>query len=81
MILSEYQRLYEDNSSIGALFFAAIDELHDTAFHEALALIISAIFDAIHKAVILTESDQDKLVNTFISAIPPSLTNRLNFSA
>lgn len=80
MMLAEYQRMYEDTKSIGDLFFAAIDELHDITFQEALLLIISVFIDTIQEMAALSKRDLEKLENIFMSTIPPALAKRLGFS-
>ena len=80
MMLAEYQRMYEDTKSIGDLFFAAIDELHDITFQEALLLIISVLIDTIQEMAALSKRDLEKLENIFMSTIPPALAKRLDFS-
>jgi hypothetical protein len=81
MMLSEQQRFAVDDRSIGDLFFAAIDELRDLSFDQALILILSAVFHAITESFDLSDTEKDKLVQAFLNSVPASLINRLELVA
>jgi len=81
MMLSEQQRFAVDDRSIGDLFFAAIDELPDLSFDQALILILSAVFHAITESFDLSDTEKNKLVQALFNSVPASLINRLELVA
>jgi predicted XRE-type DNA-binding protein len=76
-MLAELQRLHQDTRSIGELFFDTFDELQDISYQQSLFLILSAILHAVTEALTLSELEQRKMVEAFISTVPPILANRL----
>lgn len=81
MMLSENQRIHSDDRSIGDLFFATVDELQDLLFEDAIFLLITAVFNAISEAFELSENEREKLLETFLSAVPIQLKSRLQYCA
>ena len=81
MMLSENQRMQADDRSIGDLFFATIEELQDLLYEDAMFLLITAVFNSITEAFELSTSEQEKLLETFLSAVPIPLKRRLDESA
>jgi coproporphyrinogen III oxidase len=77
IMLAELQRLHQDTRSIGELFFDAFDELQDISYQQSLFLILSAILHAVTEALTLSEVEQRKMVEAFISTVSPILANRL----
>jgi hypothetical protein len=77
IMLAELQRLHQDTRSIGELFFDTFDELQDISYQQSLFLILSAILHAVTEALTLSELEQRKMVEAFISTVPPILANRL----
>ena len=77
MMLSENQRMQADERSIGDLFFATVDELQDLLFEDAIFLLITAVFNSITEAFELSTSEREKLLETFLSAVPIPLKRRL----
>jgi hypothetical protein len=77
IMLAELQRFQQDYRSIGDLFFATFDELQDITYQEALFLILSAVLHAITEALILSEKEQQRLVEVFLDSLPKPLSMRL----
>jgi hypothetical protein len=66
---------------LGDLFYDTFDELKDITYQESLILILSALLEAVSDALSLPDEQYQKLVEIFMSSIPPLLANRLEFAA
>jgi len=66
---------------LGDLFYNTFDELKDITYQESLILILSALLEAISDALSLPDEQHQKLVEIFMSSIPPLLAKRLEFAA
>lgn len=81
IMLAELQRFHEDSRSLGDLFYDTFDELKDITYQESLILILSALLEAVSDALSLPDEQYQKLVEIFMSSIPPLLAKRLEFAA
>jgi hypothetical protein len=77
MMLALENRAQRDDRSMGALFYAACDELSDITVIEALRLLMETFLEVTADKYLLEDDEIKSLLEAFIAAIPAPLKNRL----
>jgi hypothetical protein len=77
MMLALENRTQKDGRSMGALFYAACDELPDITLIEALRLLLETFLEVTADKYLLEDDEIESLLEAFIAAIPAPLRNKL----
>ena len=77
MMLSLESRESNDNRSLGELFLYFSDEMSDITWIQAFQMLLQMFRNTLVDELELSEKKLDELVDTFMSAIPPALKEKL----
>ncbi|MPM60017.1 IS4 family transposase ISGur1 [bioreactor metagenome] len=77
MMLSYLRRLNTDERSIGELFLAMVEEMKDTAFDNAMELILYLFIDKVAQAEPQLQQRLYELADLFISTLPDLMRDQL----
>ena len=81
ILLELARRTNSDPRTLGTLFHATCDELRQTSFVEALALILKLLEQSLIKFAVFTNELMLQLVEQFVAELPLPFKTRLLLSA
>jgi len=79
MMLSEQQRLFNDDRTLGELFFYMVDELQELTVAATIALVIDSLIETVQNNVKLQGALGLELLKDFITNLPQDLVKHLKF--
>ena len=81
MMLALENRQTTDNRTLGALFYLISDELSDITWIQAFHMIIQIFMQTLSDNLSLTSEQLDKLMNSFLLALPKQFNGSLGLCA
>lgn len=77
LMIAMEQRRYEDDRTLGEIFFFFTDELADISFGESFQIIITAMMDCIRAIFQPTEEQMQLFIEMFVVRLPDYIRNSL----
>ena len=80
MILSVFQRQYEDHSAFGELFFVMLTELEVITFNHSMMILVEAIFQTVKSVFLITDEQLEEFAAEFYSRLPEYMQKSLSYT-